>query len=307
MVDPLRVYKGAPDQGSLIYIIFGRDDLSRDLVIDYWTNPHATLVARCGGKLQYRTHSLDHNETQCWPSPPDVETAFPDDWMPDGISESYVTSAEAFSPTPIMESLLHDEQHFLRRGLVYSTRPNGTHWHRDELTPVTADMKRPECRVIALVRRREGVNEEDFIGFIQSELAMAIVESDYIVELKTLVFAPYNESIWPSVGVSHIHPAAQTYDAAIILAGTNRASVDQLFRSHAFRATIPLQSTMFECLHSAEVQNSVFMVEDGVLQLPALRGVSIAEILHKTGATSQTEDPVLSQVLSVPVRKDLED
>lgn len=45
------------------------------------------------------------------------------------------------------------------------------------------------------------------------------------------------------------------------------------------------------------------MVEEGELQLPALRGLVIARILSRIGATSQAEEPVLSQVLAVPESK----
>jgi hypothetical protein len=169
-----------------------------------------------------------------------------------------------------------------------------------ERLPPTVDLQRPESRVIALIRRRDGVTQEDFASFVEKDLVAAITGSDDIVEAKTLMFSPYNPEMWPSVGLSHEHPAKQQYHGAVMLAGVNRIAVAQMFNSDAFQATLKSQAEMFECLHSTEVKNTVFMVEEGELQLPALRGFAIAQILSRIGATSQAEEPVLSQVLSVP-------
>ena len=220
--------------------------------------------------------------------------------MPDGIVEATFLDPSTLAPTPVMQSVLKDEQNFLGRGLAYFTRSNGSRWHRDELAPASADLQRPETRVIALLRRRDSVSQDDFASFVENDLIAAIKTSDDIVEAKTAIFAPYDESMWPSVGVSHDHPADQQYHGAITLAGTNRIAVERMFRSDAFQATIEGQSKMFECLHSVETKNTVFMVEEGKLQLPALRGFAIARILSRIGATSQAEDPVLGQVLMVP-------
>ena len=199
-----------------------------------------------------------------------------------------------------MGSVLTDEQNFMKRGLAYFTRGNGSRWHRDILAPATADLQRPETRVIALLRRRDGVSQQDLAGFVEKDLVAAITASDDIVEVKTAIFNPYDESVWPAVGVSHDHPTKQQYRGAVVLAGVNRIAVKQMFGSEAFQATLDRQGKMFECLHSIEAKNTVFMVDEGKLLLPALRGFAIAKILSRIGATSQAEEPVLSQVLSVP-------
>ena len=245
-------------------------------------------------------HKLDIERIRCWPEPEGVQTCFPDGWRPDGIVEATFLDPSALAPNAVMGSVLKDEQNFLKRGLAYFTRENGSHWHRDTLAPATADLQRPETRVIALLRRKDGVSQEGFAGFVEKDLVAAITASDDIIEAKTAMFAPYDESLWPSVDVLHDHPAKQQYHGAVILAGVNRIAVEQMFRSGAFQATLDGQGRMFECLHSIEVKNTVFMVEGGKLQLPALRGFTIAQILSRIGATSQAEEPVLSQVLSVP-------
>ncbi len=300
MTYPTTTYVGTTGQISLYYLISGRNELPRELALDYWTTPHANLVARTGGTHQYRTHMLDIERIGCWPQPENVQTRFPEGWRPDGIVEATFLDPSALAPTPVMDSVLKDEQNFLRRGLAYMTQPNGSLWHRDELPSATADLERPETRVIALLRRRDDVTPDDFAEFVEQDLVAAITGSDDIVEAKTAMFAPYDESVWPSVGVSHDHPAKQQYHGAVVLAGVNRIAVEQMFRSDAFRASLEGQGKMFECLHSIEVKNTVFMVEEGELQLPALRGFAIARILSRIGATSQAEEPVLSQVLTVP-------
>ncbi|MGI9524709.1 MAG: hypothetical protein ACR2PG_24020 [Hyphomicrobiaceae bacterium] len=300
MVYPSIDFEWTPGQTALCYIVFWRDQLPGELALEYWTNPHATLVCRSGGIHQYRTHMLDVERTGCWPQLDGVQTSFPAAWRPDGIAEATVLNTSAFAPSPLMESVLNDEQNFLRRGLAYFTRPNGSVWHRQELTPCTADLHRSETRIIALIRPRIGAPKDAFADFIQKELVGAITRNNDIVETKTMVFAPYNENVWPSVGLSHEHPEGLRYHAAVIVAGCNRTAVATMFRSAAFQATHARQSELFECLHSIEVKNTVFMVENGKLQTPALRGFAIAQILSQVGATSQTEEPVLSQVLAPP-------
>lgn len=90
MTFPTKTYQGTPGQTSLYYIIFGKKKLPRELALEYWTNPHATLVARSGGAHQYRTHmlELDIERNGCWPQSEGVQTRFPDGWRPDGIVEA---------------------------------------------------------------------------------------------------------------------------------------------------------------------------------------------------------------------------
>jgi len=160
--------------------------------------------------------------------------------------EATFLDPSALAPTPVMDSILHDEQYFLERGLAYLTQPNGSLWHREELAPAMADLQRPETRLIALLRCREGVTQDEFAEFVQKNLVTAITQRDGIVETKTVIFAPYDKSVWPSVGLSHEHPTEQQYHGAIMLAGCNRIAVEQMFRSDAFQTTLERQGMMFE-------------------------------------------------------------
>lgn len=296
MTYPSINYPAHDGQVSFFYLIFGRKELSRELALQYWTNPHATLVARVEGTHQYRTHLLDVEHVGGWPLLDGVQTDFPDGWRPDGIVEATVLDPASLAPSPRLDSILHDEQNFLGRGLPYFSAD--VRWHRSELAPVGADLQRPETRMLVLLRRRNDVSQEDFAAFIQKDLIDAITQSSDIVEAKSLMFGPYDAAAWPAVGLSHEHPADQQYHAGLVLAGVNRIAVMEMFRSKAFQATLAQQSKMFECVHSIEAENTVSMVEEGQLQTAALRGFDIARIFSRIGATSQTVEPVLSRVLT---------
>lgn len=288
------------EQVTLCYLVFRKAQLPRDLFIDYWINPHATLIARSQGIKRYRVHIFEMQLAGLWPEPWDVEMRFPSGWQPDGIVEATISDPAALAPSPVTELILKDEQNFLRRGLAYLIKQDRQLCFRDERLPPTSDLKRPETRVIVLFRRREETSEKDLTDFLENDLAEIMSGAEDIVEAKACIFASFFEGLWPSVGVEHEQAPEQRYHGLIMLTGRNRIAVESVFRSEAFRKSIPLQSELFSVLHNAVVSNSVFLIEDGKPQLPGLRGFAIAQIVSRVGATSQSEEPVLSEVLSKP-------
>lgn len=291
---------GVNGQFMFCYLVFGKEQLPRNLVIDYWTNPHATLVARSHGVERYCEHILDVKHAGMWPQPWGVETDFPSGWRPDGVVEATISDTEGFTTSPVIDLILTDEQNFLRRGLPYLTKQDRQLCFRDELLPPTSGLKRPETRVIVLFRRREETSEQDLTDFLEKDLAEVMSSAKDIIEDKAFIFSTFFERLWPSVVVEHEQQPEQQYHGLIMLTGRNRIAVESVFRSEAFRKTLPSQSELFSVLRNAVVANSVFLIEVCKPQLPGLRGVAIAQILSRVGATSQAEEPVLSQVLSRP-------
>ena len=196
--------------------------------------------------------------------------------------------------------IMGDEQNFLRRGLIYAS-PKGQYlWHRDDNSPLASDGKMAGQRIFVFLRRRDGVSQSDFAEFIQNQFISAIIENDDIREAKSYIFAPFDEKAWPSPGVAHDHPADRQYHGAILLSGDSELAIARMFQSKAFQSTLARQGEIFESVCSIGVEASNKMIEAGKPTLTGLRGYTCARIIAQIGAVNHTQDPVLSDVVTVP-------
>ncbi len=188
----------------------------------------------------------------------------------------------------------------MRRGLLYAAPKGQFVWHRTDDLPLTSDGKMAGQRTCVFLRRRNGVSQSDFVDFVQTQLVAAILERDDVREVKSYIFAPFDEKAWPSPGLAHDHPLELQYHGAIMLCGDSGLAIAKMFQSQAFKSTLARQGQIFEAVFSVGVESSYKMVEEGKPTLAGLRGYTCARIISQIGAVNHTEDPVLSDVVTVP-------
>jgi|GEM_PF-1016886 len=288
-----------PGQISMTYFTFYHGQHSRELCRDFWRDPHAMVAARGRGGHLYRQHHFDPDRVDVWPRIDGLSHDMPKDWMPDGCDELVMDDPTLMTPEEA-GMFMGDEHNFLRRGLIYASPKGQYFWHRTDNSPLTIDGKMSGQRIYVFLRRRDGVSQSDFTDFVQNQLIAAIIERDDILEAKSYLFAPYDEKAWPSLGLAHNHPAELQYHGSIQLGGESGLAIAKMFQSEAFQSTLARQGEIFEAVFSVGVESSYKMVEKGKPTLAGLRGYTCARIISQIGAVNHTEDPVLSNVVTIP-------
>ena len=290
--------ENTPGVVSMTYFTFYHEQHSRALCNEFWRDPHAMVAARGKGANLYRQHHFDPDKVDVWPRIDGVSHEMPTEWMPDGIDELVMEDPSLITPAAAA-MFMADEQNFLRRGLIYAS-PKGQYlWRRYDNSPLTSDGKMAGQRIYVFLRRRDGISQSDFAEFIQNHLITAIIGSDDIREARSYIFAPYDETAWPSPGLAHDHPTEQQYHGAILLSGDSELAIARMFQSKAFQSTLARQAEIFESVCSVGVESSYNMVDEVKPTLTGLRGYTCARIISQIGAVNHTEDPLLSDVVTV--------
>ncbi|GKT29062.1 hypothetical protein ADUPG1_001025 [Aduncisulcus paluster] len=212
-------------------------------ILDHWHGPHGVLVAHTDGVHEYRQLELEGDNDGIWPPQPNVEVKIDPDWRIDGVPESYLDPDSVTGTSPSagrggLGPVFKDEQNAFVR-----TLPNyglGS-WLRD-------DAAESDSRVIAFFRKRPDADRGEFDGFVQ-RLGRIFLEAG-LLEVRVQTYSPYNPDIWLTYNVEHDNPAEREYHAAIIVAGPDRASIEEVLQSEEIAKTGPDQQKYFLAVHA---------------------------------------------------------
>ncbi|MGX9688617.1 hypothetical protein ACTQ9L_15930 [Deinococcus wulumuqiensis] len=233
-----------------------RPDLTRDAALAYWRGPHARLVSRGAGKREYRQHPFVPETGGLWPDVPGVETRIPPAQRLDGIAE--ITFTDALGP---LRGGLHnlrilpDERHVFARTLMYSTAPGGGRWCRSGYGGEVGE------RVVVLLRRRPEITRRAFAGFVHGWLGGRLARQPDVTELRTQVFLPHTEWLWPTFGVSHHNLPGGPYHASLILGCPAAGPLGGVLRLPWLAD--PVVSHFCRTVHAYPVEATWFCVVEG--------------------------------------------
>lgn len=243
--------------------LFMRTDLPRELAMDYWRGPHAQLVARAPGRLEYRQHHFDGQSRGSWPAVDGVSTQIPSERRIDGMPEvTFQSPLAALQGRSHTKKILEDERNVFARTCLYITAPKGARWYSLPNTGPT------RARTVVLVRRRATMKPRDFRAFIDETLGPALAAASGLTELRTQVFQPFRESMWKAPGVAHDNPPEHEHHAALFIGAADGPALERALEQAS--ATVGAGKLREACsaLHAYDVTAVYVYTRDGQPTLP---------------------------------------
>jgi hypothetical protein len=238
---------------SLVFPVWLREDLPREAAAEYWRLPHAEIVRRLPGLLEYVQHLFSATDHGFWPSSETVGTRIPASWRVDGFPEVRLKSTAASLTTLLlhMREVFFDEQNLFDRVLGQPTGPRGGRWWTDGFDDMVGH------RVALLLRRRRGVWRGTFCRFVHERIGPALLAAG-AQDLRTYTFLPWSRfAPHPTPGISHDNPTYRRYHGAVVFGTENRAAVDDLLGSAQVAALVADQHTALTAVHAFSVERSV--------------------------------------------------
>jgi hypothetical protein len=251
MSEPVKTASG-------LFPVWLRDDLPRETACAYWAGPHAEIVRRLPGLIEYVQHHFSATDHGFWPSSERVGTLVPASWRVDGLTEVRLKStASSLKAALHMREVFLDEQNLFDRVLGQLTGPGGGRWWTERFDDAAGH------RVAMLLRRRRGVRRGTFCRFVHERLGPALLAAG-ARDLRTYTFLPWSRfAPHPTPGISHDNPTYRRYHGAVIFGTKDRAAVDDLLGTHQFAALVADQHTACTAVHAFSVERSVPVIRIG--------------------------------------------
>jgi len=244
MPEPRKVTSG-------LYLVMLRQDMPREVAIAHWAGPHADILRKVPGIVEYVQQHFSPMDHGFWPATPTVGTQTPADWRIDGFPETRLsTGPDALRTLLHMRGFLLDEQNAFERVLGHLTGPGGGRWWTDGFQ---ADVGR---RVALLLRRRRGVRGRAFREFVHDTLGPALHAAG-ARDLRSYTFIPWAPLAHPTPGVSHHNPPHRRYHGAVVFGATNRAAIRSVIASDAVAAVVADQHHAVTAVHAYAIERSV--------------------------------------------------
>jgi hypothetical protein len=240
---------------SLVCPVWLREDLPRETACAYWAGPHAEIVRRIPGLIEYVQHHFSATDHGFWPSSERVGTLIPASWRVDGFPEIRLKGTASSLTTPLhLREVFFDEQNAFDRVLGQPTGPGGGRWWTEGFDDTMGH------RVAILLRRRRGVRGATFRRFVHERIGPALFAAG-ARDLRTYTFLPWSRfAPHPTPGISHDNPTYRRYHGAVILATDDRAAVDDLLGSQQVAALVADQHTALTAVHAFSVERSVAVI-----------------------------------------------
>ena len=236
---------------SFVSPLWLREDLPRETASAYWAGPHAQIVGRMPGLIEYVQHHFSVTDHGFWPSSEGVGTQSPANWRVDGFPELRFKSTASALTTPLhMREVFFDEQNVFERVLGQPTGPGGGRWWTEGFDHTVGH------RVALLLRRRRGVRGGVFRRFVHERIGPALFAVG-ARDLRSYTFMPWSRFVHFTPGVSHENPTARRYHGAVVFGTENRAAVDNLLGSAQVAALVADQHTALTAVHAFTVERSV--------------------------------------------------
>jgi sugar lactone lactonase YvrE len=248
--------------GSSVLLWF-RQDLSRDAVRAHWRGPHAQLVARTPGFLDYRQHHFATSGEGAWPPIAGVETIIPAERRIDGMPEVILDGLTAPLRGRKHQAPIHaDEANAFARTILYVCSPGS-----GRIYDLTA-RGRVGARSVILLRKRGDAAASAFARFVRDKLSPAISADPSVRELRVQVFMPWRLGLWDTPGVAHDNPAEAEFHASLVLGFGDESERARFFASaiaHDLAGEITQYCT---AVHAYDVEQTHIYVKDGRVTLP---------------------------------------
>ena len=287
------------DRLTLVMPLQARSGLTPGDFYEYWLNAHVTLPARFPGISSIFLHSVSF-DAATWPRLPGVSHRPPpeDDFW--GVPEATFVTLEGLAEFQAASKVQMDDGiNFLREMIAYRSIADATETVADRTGLPAPDGHDGLLRHLLFLRRREDVATEEFRRFVAEDLAPAWAASAEVVKVRRHLFEEVEVTL-DHPGVRMSRPLDRQYQAAVEVVVPHAARLNRFAASPAWQETAGDVAAHCSAVHAARVSRCITTKYCGVITLAGVRGVAVADIIRRLGATSQLDNEVSALFLPEP-------
>ena len=284
-----------PDAMTLVIPLKAKDGLSPTEFYDYWLNVHVTLPPRFPGISSVWLHKTSLADS-LWPAvegvsmQPDEEDTF------DGVPEAtFPTMDDLQAFVGASRVQMQDGINFLSQEIGYAGLGPNSATLRDATDPAP-DGTDSYVRHLVFLRKRPETSVTDFRAWVDDTLAPGLAASPEVLKLRRHLFEELDITL-DHPGVTMTKPMDRQYQAMVEVVVADPDAFARFTGSVAYKAVAGELSRMCAAVHPARVQRCITTKDHGRITLAGIRGIAVADIIRKVGATSQTHDDVSREFL----------
>lgn len=285
----------APDALTLVIPLKAKDGLSPAEFYEYWLNAHVTLPPRFPGIGSVWLHKTSLAES-LWPTVdgvsmhPDEEDTF------DGVPEAtFPTMDDLQAFVGASRVQMEDGINFLSQEIGYAGVGPNSATLRDATDPAP-DGTDSYVRHLVFLRKRPGTSVEDFRAWVDDTLAPGLAASPEVLKLRRHLFEELDITL-DHPGVTMTKPMDRQYQAMVEVVVADQDAFRRFVGAVAYKAVAGELSRTCVAVHPARVLRCITTKHNGHITLAGIRGVAVADIIRRVGATSQTHEDVSREFL----------
>jgi EthD domain len=279
-----------PDAMTLVIPLKAKEGMALPDFYDYWLNAHVTLPPRFPGISSVWLHKTSLADS-LWPAVdgvsmrPDEEDTF------DGVPEATfptMDDLQAFIGASRVQ--MEDGINFLSQEIGYAGLGANSATVRDTTDPAP-DGTDGFVRHLVFLRRRPEVGVEEFRAWVDASLVPALERAPEVAKLRRHLFEELDITL-DHPGVTMTKPLERQYQAMVEVVVPDGDAFARFTASDAYRAAAAELARTCAAVHPARVVRCITTKHDGRITLAGVRGVAVADIIRKVGASSQTHTDV---------------
>lgn len=274
------------DALTLVMPLKAKAGLSRADFYDYWLNAHITLPARSPGITNIWIHSVSFDESK-WPKLAGVSH------RPDEIDDFWGVPEASFEtldglPAFIADATvqMHDGINFLSEEITYRSLGGNTANVVDRTENPAPDGHDSLVRHLLFFRRRKDMPLAGMQRFVTERLVPAYAKAPGLLKLRSHIFEAL-EGTLDHPGVAMFKPEDKQYQAAVEMVFPDEEAIAAFEASPAWKEIATDVAKHFEAVHAARITRTVTTKYKGQITLVGVRGVAVADVIHRLGVTSQ--------------------
>jgi hypothetical protein len=284
---------------TLVMPLQARPGLTAADFYDYWLNAHVTLPARFPGISSIWLHAVSFDDAT-WPRLPGVSHRPPPEDEFQGVPEATFVTFEGLSEFQAAAKVqLDDGINFLQEMIAYRSVGDATQTVSDRTGVPAPDGHDGLVRHLLFLRRRDGVGTAEFRSFVTDTLVPAWAASAEVLKLRRHLFEEVEVTL-DHPGVRMSRPLDRQYQAALEVVLADPAALDRFAASPAWAQAAEATSAHCAAVHAARVNRCITTKYRGTITLAGVRGVAVADVIRRLGATSQLDDEVSNLFLPAP-------
>jgi EthD domain len=281
----------APDDMTLVIPLRAKDGMTLPDFYDYWLNAHVTMPARFPGISSIWLHVVSFDR-QAWPRLPGVSH------RPDPADEFHGVPEATFPTMADLELFqassrlqMEDGINFLGEMLAYCSVGAHSATIVDKLDDGAPDGHDGLMRHLLFLRRRPDVSVGELRSFVTDTLVPAYAQAPEVLKLRRHLFEPVEITL-DHPGVVMSKPLDRQYQAAIEVVVADSDALASFAASPAWTQTAEALAAHCAAVHAARVERCITTKYNGAITLAGVRGVAVADVIKRVGATSQLDPEV---------------
>ncbi len=285
----------APDAMTLVIPLKAKDGMSLADFYDYWLNAHVTLPPRFPGISSVWLHKTSLDDS-VWPAVDGVSMRPEQEDTFDGVPEAtFPTMDDLQTFVGASRVQMQDGINFLSQEIGYAALGSNTATLRDATDPAP-DGSDSYVRHLVFLRKRPETSVADFRAWVDDTLAPGLAAPPEVLKLRRHLFEELDITL-DHPGVTMTKPMDRQYQAMVEVVVADADAFSRFTGSVAYKTAAGELARMCVAVHPARVLRCITTKHNGKITLAGVRGVAVADIIRKAGATSQTHDDVLREFI----------